>query len=164
VARLLYGPDVYNLDHLHPCQIVYVQPPNGDKPERKFKVDVTYSMHCFTRGLKSGEVPESALLYNDAREKRVFDFRRQALSRNLPRIVERLPDHKCFHTGQGDFFTVNVLDESGKAVDYEVFFKAYKSAQKRELPLSLRVRTLEMTSTQGQPLKPSASTSFFTTH
>jgi hypothetical protein len=56
--------------------ITYVQEAKVDKPARCYKVDVIFSLHCFTRGIKDGEQPDPALCYSDDRETRVFDFLR----------------------------------------------------------------------------------------
>jgi hypothetical protein len=106
-------------------------------PERRYKTDVTFSSHCFTRGLKDGEQPERALLYSDVRETRIFDFRRYTLSKYLPGIVDGLAERKCFHTGVGNFFTVEICDENGSPAEYEIFFKAYKPAKKGTISLSV---------------------------
>lgn len=87
-------------------------------------------MHCFTRGIKNGEQPDSAMLYRDSRECRVFDVRRYQLSKHLPSIVDGLPPRKCQHTGKGNFFVAEVLTEQGDKVDYEVFFQTSRSSKK----------------------------------
>jgi hypothetical protein len=43
----------------------------------------------------------------------------------LPCIVEGLARRRCFHTGRGNFFTVELLDKDGNRVEYEVYFTAY---------------------------------------
>jgi len=121
---------VYDLTHLHPKPLVYRQAATAGKPGREYRVDVLFSMHCFTRGIKAGENPDAALLYKDSRECRVFDFRRYALSKHLPAIVEGLHQRKCQHSGRGNFFVVEILTEEGKKVEYDIFFEASRSAKK----------------------------------
>ena len=94
-----YGEDTYDLRHLHPRTITYVQEAKGHKPARTYTADVHFSMNCFTRGVKPGQIPDPALLYSDDREVRIFDANRWRLSHNLPGIVEGLMGRKCFHTG-----------------------------------------------------------------
>jgi hypothetical protein len=130
-----HGQNTYDLTHLDPRHVIYVQQAREGKPERHYRVDVTFALHCFTRGLKAGEQPDHALLYSDPRETRVFDFRRYALSFQLSGIIDTLLEQKCFHTGQGNFFTVKLIDENGAPVEYEVFFKAYKREKNRALTL-----------------------------
>lgn len=121
---------VYDLTHLHPKHLSYRQVATGDKPERVYTVDVTFSLHCFTRGIKPGEQPRHSLLYADSRECRVFDFRRYALSRELPAIVEELHRRKCYHSGKGNFFVVELVTHEGERLDYEIYFEASRSSRK----------------------------------
>jgi hypothetical protein len=80
-------------------------------------------------------VPESALLYSDARETRVFDFTRYELSKLLPAIIEELPAHKCYHSGKGNFFIVELVDQNGSRNEYEIFFTASRSTARGVLNL-----------------------------
>jgi hypothetical protein len=121
---------VYDLTHLHPKSAVYRQAASGDKPEREYRVEVIFSMHCFTRGKKDGERPDDALLYRDSRECRVFDFRRYQLSQHLPVIVEELYRRKCHHSGKGNFFVVEIVTEEGEKVEYDIFFAVSRAAKK----------------------------------
>jgi hypothetical protein len=121
---------VYDLAHLHPRSVVYRQEASEGKPERGYRVDVIFSMHCFTRRLKDGETPDAALLYRDSRECRVFDFRRYELSKRLPAIIEELHRRKCYHSGKGNFFVVEIITEDGEREDYEIFFAASRSSRK----------------------------------
>jgi hypothetical protein len=121
---------IYDLTHLHPKQLTYRQEAKGDKPERVYVVDVIFSIHCFTRGIKPGENPNRSLLYADTRESRVFDFRRYALSKELPNIVEELHRRKCHHSGKGNFFVAEVIDQNGNLLNYEIYFDASRSSKK----------------------------------
>lgn len=144
----------YDLSHLHPKLIEVVQPATGDKPARVYKVQLIYGLHTFTRGVEPGENPDKALLYSDARESRVFDFRRHALSAGLPAIVEGLQAQKCYHSGKGNFFVVELVGEDGQRVEYEVYFEASRSSQRGVLNLyvqSAYVRDAEHKA--GQPKK-----------
>jgi hypothetical protein len=124
----------YSLDHLHPKTVTYVQPAKGINPPRRYRVEVIFSLHCFTRSMEN-ETPDSALLYGDNRETRIFDFGRYELSQNLPAIIEGLMARKCFHTGHGNFFTVSVLDGQGNKIEYEVYFTVSKSTKRRVINL-----------------------------
>lgn len=121
---------IYDLTHLHPKRLTYIQPAKGDKPERLYEVDVIFSMHCFTRGIKQGESPDKNLLYMDSRESRVFDFRRYSLSKELPAIVEELHRRKCHHSGKGNFFVVEVITQEGERLDYEIYFEASRGTSR----------------------------------
>jgi hypothetical protein len=124
-----YNGKVYPLSHLHPRTITYRQPAKGDNPERIYTVNVEFGLHCFTRSISSEQEPAPPLLYGDSREQREFDFKRYELSKLLPSIVETLPDRKCFHTERGNFFCVEMVDDQGARVEYDVFFEASKSSK-----------------------------------
>ena len=127
-AQICHEGKTYSLDHLHPKTVSYFQPAKGTNPPRGYTVDVIYSLHCFTRGLQ-GEIPHPDLLVSDSRETRYFDFRRYELSHKLPAIIGGLMTSRCFHTERGNYFTVKVVDESGSALDYEIYFTASKSSK-----------------------------------
>jgi hypothetical protein len=58
-----HGDKEYDLCHLHPKTVSYMQPAKGINPPRYYKVDVIFSLHCFTRGME-GETPDPELLYS----------------------------------------------------------------------------------------------------
>ena len=120
----------YDLTHLHPKTITYRQPATEEKPERTYTVDVLFGLHCFTRGIKEGEKPNESLLYRDSRECRVFDCQRYVLSKQLPAIVEGLPLRKCYHSGKGNFFVVEIITQDGNRQNYEIYFKASPASKK----------------------------------
>ncbi len=105
-----------------------MQPAKGSNPPRGYRVEVIFSLHCFTRGMEN-ETPATALLYSDSRETRIFDFGRYELSQRLPGIIANLMTCKCFHTGRGNFFTIEILHDQGARVDYEIYFTASKSSK-----------------------------------
>lgn len=121
---------VYDLTHLHPRTVVYEQAAKGDKPSHRYTVEVIFGLHCFTRRIEVANPPDAALIYADNREPRVFDFRRYQLSRLLPDIIEDLPHGKCYHTGKGNFFSIEITEENGQRVEYNVFFAASRSSRK----------------------------------
>ncbi len=144
---------IYDLAHLHPKQTTYRQAATGDKPEREYRVDVIFSMHCFTRGMKDGETPDAALLYRDSRECRIFDFRRYRLSKYLPAIVEELHKRKCYHSGRGNFFVVEIITEDGGRADYEIFFEASRSSTKGVVNLYVQSAYVRDTRHANRPKK-----------
>lgn len=86
-------------------------------------------------GFHRANSQESALLYGDARETRVFDFARYELSKLLPAIIEELPSRKCYHSGKGNFFIVELVDQKGSRDEYEIFFTASRSTKRGVLNL-----------------------------
>jgi len=123
----IHNGQTYDLSHLHPSVHFYFQPAKGLLPPRGYRVNILYSLHCFTRS-GAGETIDPALEYGDDRETRVFDFRRYNLSLQLPAIVKNLMGAKCFEADRDNFFTLHVVDDQGNNVDYEVYFKASKSS------------------------------------
>jgi hypothetical protein len=120
----------YDLSHLHPRSIIYEQPAEDGKPAIQYPVEVSFSLHCFTRGIEESERPDRTLLYSDSRETRVFDFQRYELSKQLTDIVQDLARRKCYNTGKGNFFTVVVTGDQGQEVEYDIFFEASRSPKK----------------------------------
>ncbi len=156
-APFTYNSITYDLSHLHPRTTVVTQSAVAGKPGRAFNLVVFYSLHCFTRGIARGEVPAPALCYSDRRETRVFDFRRYELSRRLPQITAELAQRKCYHSGKGNFFVVELVDEAGLREEYEVFFVASRSSTRGLLNLfvqSAYIRDQEHLSARPAPRKP----------
>ena len=123
--------DTYDLSHLHPKIIKYVQEAKGDKPARIYTVEIHFSLHCFTHACQPGEPQEGPLCYRDDRETRVFDFGRYALSHRLPEIAEGLMERKCYHTGRENFFTVEIINgRPGSQIEYEIYFAASRASRK----------------------------------
>jgi hypothetical protein len=122
--------NVYDLAHLHPCTLVYERPREGNKAAEVYNVDVIFTLHCFSRDLKPGEICDRNLMCSDGPENRVFDFRRYELSKLLPEIIQALPSKKPYHNNnRRNFFTVEVVTESGSHVEYDIFFKVKKKAK-----------------------------------
>lgn len=120
--------EVFNLDHLHPYKTEYVVPPKGSNPERCFRVQVNFGLHCFTKTPEDGaSIPEDGW-YADSRERRAFCLERYNLSHRLPGIVATLGNRKCLHTEREEFVTVEVV-EGGCKFDYAVFFLVTKGGK-----------------------------------
>jgi hypothetical protein len=81
-----YAGRQYDLSHLHPQSVEFVQPAKGSNPERVYRVQIIFSLHCFIRAADD-TFADSGLLYRDSRESRVFDFRRYEFSHHLPAIT-----------------------------------------------------------------------------
>jgi hypothetical protein len=145
-----YGEDTYDLGHLHPKAITYVLEARGDKPVRAYAVEVHFSLHCFTCGIKPSQAPDPAMLYSDDREVRIFDAYRWQLSHYLPGIVEGLMGRKCFHTGYGNFLTVELVNQQDQTiVKYEVFFEVSRSTRRGVLTLFIQSAYVRESSDAG---------------
>ncbi|MDP2805446.1 MAG: hypothetical protein Q8O24_05835 [Gallionellaceae bacterium] len=117
----------YDLSHLHPVLIEYVQPGKAGLPAKNYAVEVCYSLHCFSKSLEANSDP--LLNYSDARETRTFDFDRYELSKLLPQIIHSLNTKKCMHTGKGNFFVVEVITPNGNTEDYEIYFDVQRTGK-----------------------------------
>ncbi len=133
-----HADTVYDLGHLHPCELLYEQPAQGEKPAVTYSVDVTFSLHCFTRSIPKQGPYDRSLLYRSSLEERLFDPVRYEYSKRLPDIVRTLGQRKCMKTGHGNFFTVELIDQNGTTVDYDVFFTAAKSSRRGRITLFIQ--------------------------
>ncbi len=131
---------VYDLGHLHPYLWDHVIPGNGDKPELKLKLNVTFGLHCFARDKLPNERVVDEHWYSDSREKRVFCLQRWELSKQLPGIIATLQERRCMHTGREEFVTLEVVYE-GRTFDYAVFFTVTKARKAEGVHLNLFVNS-----------------------
>jgi hypothetical protein len=83
----------------------------GEKPERRYSVEVSYSDHCYTKSIQCGA--------------RMFDLDRYEQSKLLPQIMSELMSRECHHTGRTNFVTFD-MDEHRT---YEVYFEAFKKGK-----------------------------------
>ena len=125
----------YDLSHLHPFAFEFVVPEKDGKPEQKYLINVSFSLHCFTRGFKEGEIAPDEQCYADSREKRIICLDRHALSLELPKIIRNVGQRKCFHTGHDNFVTIELIDKAGEKHDYTVFFAVSKAGKGKGLNL-----------------------------
>jgi hypothetical protein len=127
-----YAGRVYNLAHLHLFTLRYERPSEGSNPAEVYKVDVIFTLHCFSRAPKTWEQYDKNLIYSDGNENRISDFRRYELSKQLPEIIRSLPERKPFHNSdRRNLFTVEVITGDGVMVEYDIFFKVRKISKGR---------------------------------
>lgn len=129
------GGRVYDLSHLHPFRMHCVIPSKDGRPEQRYEIEVIFGLHCFTRGFRKGEPHLAELAYEDNREVRRFDSDRYELSKRLPEIVRGIHQRRCFRTGYGNFFTVELIGGNGEKVEYAVYFKVSRAGAKGRLNL-----------------------------
>ena len=145
------GGAAYDLSHLDPFEWRYTAKAGEKRPERTYKFQVAFSMHCFTRNPRNDEQIATNLWYEGPRENRIFCFDRYELSHRLPEIIRRLDDRVCWRTCHGNFFTIGLTVEEGKAFEYEVYFDVNRATRRGWLNLivqSAYVRTDEYRSMQ----------------
>jgi len=151
-----YQGTTYDLSQLDPFYWRYTAEAGEKRPERTYKFQVTFSMHCFTRKPKAGEHIPIDLWYQGPKEKRVFCFDRHELSQQLPEIIQGLGDRGCWHTHHGKYFTIKMLTKEGVEVEYEVYFDVTRATRKGWLNLvveSAYVRTEDYEPTQPKKRK-----------
>ena len=109
----------YDIRHLRRCVVEYVQRPAGEKPERRYSVEISYSDHCYTKAKSDGT--------------RVLDIDRYKQSILLPSIMAELMVRECHHTGKTNFVTFDIDEHR----TYEIYFEVFKKAGK----LCIRVQS-----------------------
>ncbi|MBL4751563.1 MAG: hypothetical protein JKX71_13450 [Amylibacter sp.] len=128
----------YDLSHLHPFKLDVTQPETTKVEEKIFQFKVIFSLHCFSKTTKEGDDP--LLEYSDNRETRTFCFERYQLSFQLPAIIRDIHKKRCNHTGKGNFFIIELSDDDGNEIEYEIYFDI-DMAKSREQPMTLYIQS-----------------------
>lgn len=89
---------IYSMTHLDDRVITVTQ------ANRSYRVQVTYSCHCFTVERKSHHTPD--YLYVHGNEERAFCPDRHTLSLRLPEFAESLMGRSVYLAARGNFFIV----------------------------------------------------------
>jgi hypothetical protein len=127
-----HAEQVYDLKHLRPYTTSYERPAKDKRPAEKFSVNVTFSHHCFTRGLpRDGSAYDLTQRFDYEGDYRIFDVDRWELSKLLPGIIAKLPANKCQQSGHGNYFTIEMIAGDGRKIEYEVFFRVWKPGKGR---------------------------------
>jgi hypothetical protein len=100
--------NTYDISHLEKHAVEYIQPAQGEKPEIRYSVEVSYSNHCYTKSVWGGA--------------RMFDLDRYEQSKFLPKIMSELMSRECHHTGRTNFVTFDIDEHR----TYEVYFEVFK--------------------------------------
>ncbi len=131
------GGKVYELDHLYPFFFDFKVSAADGSWQQTYRINVEFSMHCFTRRLAKDESLEQfdERKFSDSRETRLFDERRHHLSLRLPQLIREIGERKCFHTGHKNFLTVETVDDRGISVDYSIYFNVARSGNRAGLTL-----------------------------
>lgn len=113
----------YELGHLDALKVSFQHP----EREECYTIYFTFSNHCFTRSIKDDERPDLSSIYPYPKDRRVFDLRRYSLSRQLPQIIETLPEHFCFHGGYSRYCSCRVTEDDGNEVEYQIVYRVWKA-------------------------------------
>lgn len=146
--------EIFDLSHLDGFAYDLVVPAKGTKPQQVYRLNVTFSIHCFTRGAKKDEAIEPDLAYSDNRETRIFDFDRYEESKRLRGIVESFAERKCYHDKHGNYYVFEVEDEAGVRSYYSVFFTVSKAGKKAGLNLFVTTAHIRLQPPGGKNVKP----------
>lgn len=122
----------YDLSHLQDFHFDVVRPPSDEGGGWEISVHVSFSWHCYTRAPNENEASH---IYEKDRERRCFCPVRFRHSKLLPDIIQGLSERRVFHTGKGNYITVEIVEEDGTAIDYEIYFSIRKQGKKRPLRL-----------------------------
>jgi hypothetical protein len=144
----------FDLSHLDGFSYDLVVPAKDDKPERTYRLNVTFSIHCFTRGAKKDEVIPTELAYRDSRETRIFDDERYEQSKMLRGIIETLGGRQCHHDKHGNFYVFEVQDAKGQKAYYSVFFTLSKAGKKAGLNLYVTTAHMRPQPPYAKNVKP----------
>jgi len=127
-----YQGKIFDLSHLHPFENVFERPATDQLPAERFQVRVSFSSHCFTRKPRPGEVADPELLYPYDAEQRLFDSLRFRLSNYLPELIRNLSSKRVRQNfGEHKFLMVELIDNSGEQIEYDVFFRLAKIGKGR---------------------------------
>lgn len=118
---------VYDLSHLDPSVVEYIQAGTETIAAKVYKVNVIYTQHCFTRNIPRSGSYDKTLEHRDGKEVRLFDVDRWELSKHLPVIVRELAERTCHHAKENNFVTVETVAADLGVVEYDVFFVASKA-------------------------------------
>jgi hypothetical protein len=121
----------YDLWHLRAYDAIYERQAEFDKPAVRFQVAVSFSHHCFTKGIEVTDGLSDDQLFTHAGEVRLFSVQRWNLSLQLPAIVAELATRECLHANNSNFVTIAMTDDAGNEREYEVYFRVRKTGRGR---------------------------------
>lgn len=124
----------YGLMHMIGSSFDLIIPESGRYPALTARIAVEFTSHCVSFGPKLGEKLDFEVLGNDCLIRdhrniaRAFSFDRYRWSLQLPDLVQRLSEHMCYFTGQGNWLIIRGIDDQGHFVDYEIYFRLRRRA------------------------------------
>lgn len=126
-----------DLDHLEP---LFLDCPTPDQSS-ELRINVRFSVHCFTEGGDDLALLDPALLIMDHKTPRAFDQRRYDLSKNLPKIIGTLPKVKVHQTPERrNYLYFSTLTEL-VGMEYLTFFRLKKAQREHKHHLELFVES-----------------------
>lgn len=131
------GSRRFNLEHLIGREFDLIAPASASYPETKITIQVEFTSHCVSFGSSNGQPLD---FYTLGVERKIYDHRqiprafcanRYRWSLQLPAIIYSLHRQQCYFTGQGNWTLVKGIDDQGKLVYYEIFFRLRRFAPTR---------------------------------
>jgi len=119
----------YDLTHMHGSTFELAIAKTARHPALTLHIEVEFTSHCVSFGPKDGEALDFDALGHDRRVldhravARAFCFDRYRWSLSLPGLVRTLDGHYCNFTGQNNWLVIRTIDDQGRDVDYEIYFR-----------------------------------------
>lgn len=119
----------YDLSHMRGPTFELAIAATARFPALILRIEVEFTSHCVSFGPKDGETLDFDALGQDRRildhrqVARAFCFDRYRWSLSLPTLVRTLDGHFCNFTGQGNWLVIRAIDDQGREVDYEIYFR-----------------------------------------
>ncbi|MBB5217318.1 hypothetical protein [Parapusillimonas granuli] len=119
----------YDLSHMRGPTFELAIAATARFPALTLRIEVEFTSHCVSFGPKEGETLDFDALGQDRRildhrqVARAFCFDRYRWSLSLPTLVRTLDGHFCNFTGQGNWLVIRAIDDQGREVDYEIYFR-----------------------------------------
>jgi hypothetical protein len=146
----------HDVRHFHDSRHAYQLPPTVMRPRlQNVDVRVTFSMHCFTRDPREGEVVRPCQIYHKNKEGRLFCATRTELGRGLSNIIATILERNCFLTDRKN----HVLFSSGRTEngdEYAVFFTLARASSNLDWDVNMTVLSAHPRQgfrPRGKPLK-----------
>jgi len=128
------GGTRYDLSHMRGPAFELAIAATAHYPALTLRIEVEFTSHCVSFGPKDGETLDFDALGQDRRildhrqVARAFCFDRYRWSLSLPALVRTLDGHFCNFTGQGNWLVIRAIDDQGREVDYEIYFRLRRQA------------------------------------
>ena len=119
----------YDLTHMRGPAFELAVAATARYPALTLRIEVEFTSHCVSFGPKAGEALDFDALGHGRRildhraVVRAFCFDRYRWSLSLPDLIRTLDGHFCNFTGQGNWLVIRAIDDQGRDVDYEIYFR-----------------------------------------
>lgn len=119
----------YDLMHMHGPVLELAIAATPRYRALMLRIQVEFTSHCVSFGPKAGQALDFDVLGQDRRildhrnVARAFCFDRYRWSLSLPDLIRTIERHDCNFTGQGNWLVIRAIDDQGREVDYEIYFR-----------------------------------------